>query len=653
MSNTGPFVSMSPNAASAGQNSTSEGRPDPENAPCEAAGEDINLRTVKRYIISDYDTLNPRGLPENWVMIRHDSGIMLYLHQLTRVVTLSRPFTIGSESIRCQQIPMFAIPCLNYLQRKANETACSDGSMQSQNYTSKPAKEESATRSQVVEEDGSTAQVTKASPPSPIEGLGEDEADDEEDGSDGGDSEKEEGELTSDEDDEMVNADDYDGPPPSKRPLLSEEMSENSDTDGKADGDGLVLEESTYAGQKETMAKRTSRIKRKVYNDMENAKLLSPEEVREYCRKLFNFHEENAVAFRNRWERLRFYRMKKANRKTTTTTTVAGTGDGTDDPEACAMRQRAKERVLSLIGKSPVCVLHEYCQNVLRVQVTFKPSVVEHDKLLFRYAVVVNDVTYPTGSGSSKKAARSEAARLALLELLPEYKELWDARTQNTSHASESSANALPDADLEAFRSIGITDKQVYELTSANRLSCASPYTIFCEYIKRHCIPEGDVQSKMTPLGRNRHRFELSLGEFNVKVQCRNKRIGRHHAAQQMLALLHPQLKTWADLLELYGPNSKPDKKCDSEAILDAQARNSSSVKTGLIRLLRAKMLELSEQWENNEDAKRKGKFSVSPYNLPVISFHPDSTTTTYSSTPIDQPSSPSLTPCESSEPQN
>lgn len=61
--------------------------------------------------------------------------------------------------------------------------------------------------------------------------------------------------------------------------------------------------------------------------------------------------------------------------------------------------------------------------------------------------------------------------------------------------------------------------------------------------------------------------------------------------------MLHPQLETWADLLALYGPNSKPDKKCDNGAIQDAQTRGPNAVKTSLIRLLKAKMLELSEQW--------------------------------------------------------
>lgn len=61
--------------------------------------------------------------------------------------------------------------------------------------------------------------------------------------------------------------------------------------------------------------------------------------------------------------------------------------------------------------------------------------------------------------------------------------------------------------------------------------------------------------------------------------------------------MLHPQARTWADILELYGPNTKPDRRSNNEAILDAQTRHSNSVKTGLIRLLKSKMLEIGKQW--------------------------------------------------------
>lgn len=99
--------------------------------------------------------------------------------------------------------------------------------------------------------------------------------------------------------------------------------------------------------------------------------------------------------------------------------------------------------------------------------------------------------------------------------------------------------------------------------------------------------------------------------ESPFQVPCRNKREGRHLASQELLALLHPEAKTWADILLLYGPGSKPDKRSDSDAILDAQTQRSNSgshqrtnnngspvsVKTSLIRLLKTKMMELADQW--------------------------------------------------------
>ncbi|KAL5965025.1 Gamma-tubulin complex component 3 [Taenia solium] len=265
--------------------------------------------------------------------------------------------------------------------------------------------------------------------------------------------------------------------------------------------------------------------------------------------------------------------------------------------EDSSMEQRAKERIFRLFDKSPICILHEYCQSVLHVQSTFKPLVIENDKQLFHYAVVINNVTYPTGSGNSKKLARSEAARLALFEILPEYKAFFEEKKQSGSLTVESSGSILSEADLDLFREVSVTDRQVYDIVTTRQLNCAAPYTIFGEYVKRHCIPEGDVHSNMSIHGKNNHIYEISVGEHRVQVHCKNKRAGRNYAAQEMLAKLHPQVRTWAELLELYGPNTKPDRRSDNEAILDAQTRHSNSVKTGVIRILKAKMLELSNQW--------------------------------------------------------
>ena len=58
-------------------------------------------------------------LPEGWIQVRHFSGMPVYLHKQTRVVTLSKPYVLGPLSVKSHHIPLGSIPCLNY--RKAKE----------------------------------------------------------------------------------------------------------------------------------------------------------------------------------------------------------------------------------------------------------------------------------------------------------------------------------------------------------------------------------------------------------------------------------------------------------------------------------------------------------------------------------------------------
>lgn len=53
-------------------------------------------------------------LPEGWVKVTHDSGMPLYLHRHSRVCSVSRPYFLGPGSVRKHEIPISAIPCLNY-----------------------------------------------------------------------------------------------------------------------------------------------------------------------------------------------------------------------------------------------------------------------------------------------------------------------------------------------------------------------------------------------------------------------------------------------------------------------------------------------------------------------------------------------------------
>lgn len=49
-------------------------------------------------------------LPDGWIMTFHNSGIPVYLHRESRVVTWSRPYFLGTGSIRVRTV--------NYLHTK-------------------------------------------------------------------------------------------------------------------------------------------------------------------------------------------------------------------------------------------------------------------------------------------------------------------------------------------------------------------------------------------------------------------------------------------------------------------------------------------------------------------------------------------------------
>lgn len=64
-------------------------------------------------------------LPEGWIKVTHNSGLPLYLHKSQRVCTVSKPYFLGPGSVRKHEIPITAIPCLNYrraLDKEATQT---------------------------------------------------------------------------------------------------------------------------------------------------------------------------------------------------------------------------------------------------------------------------------------------------------------------------------------------------------------------------------------------------------------------------------------------------------------------------------------------------------------------------------------------------
>ena len=71
------------------------------------------------------------------------------------------------------------------------------------------------------------------------------------------------------------------------------------------------------------------------------------------------------------------------------------------------------------IGKSPVCVLHEYVQHVLKIAPEYVYRELENPQEPYSCTVVLKGVEYGTGTGSSKKTAKLQAAKATMKVLIP------------------------------------------------------------------------------------------------------------------------------------------------------------------------------------------------------------------------------------------
>ncbi|VDN98003.1 unnamed protein product [Rodentolepis nana] len=282
-------------------------------------------------------------IPQDWEMLLHDSGLTIYYNKVTSVATLSQPFLISLDEVKSTPVPVSALPLLKF---------------QSHNQRPSISFQQSSPSPRENLVDCEVAQGKHHSEP----GGETSEAD-----------KKEEGELTSDEDNDSREG--SVSPLPAKRHCQGGKQSEKS---------------SERTASVKDISEQKSPFKDYVKNHLLNLKVLNPDELRQYC----NLFHNNGLRNRQRFNRSnRLMQML-------------------GDKGSTLFVQKAKERVISNFRKPPISVLHEYCQSVLKVQSHFTSMPSGNDKLPFHYAVVVDNKYYPTGSGSSKKSARSEAGEL-------------------------------------------------------------------------------------------------------------------------------------------------------------------------------------------------------------------------------------------------
>uniref|UniRef100_UPI00358E3C19 microprocessor complex subunit DGCR8 isoform X1 n=1 Tax=Myxine glutinosa TaxID=7769 RepID=UPI00358E3C19 len=411
-------------------------------------------------------------LPDGWISAVHNTGVPVYLHRESRVVTWSRPYFLGAGSIRKHEPPLAAIPCLHY-QRAKEQHFETDKEVVQKEVEEKAKEMTDGERDPVLEEKVPECEEEDA------------------------------GEVL--------------------RTQEGEEKVPESESVEKA-GDGQ---------EKPTFLKRVSA---KVEVCKEES--LSLTDLHKYLSMRFVFEHVAVKKFRTWAERRKFNRDAKrrqaeAERPILPSHQRLITLSLTHNPGR-------KEFVIDPSGKSDVCILHEYMQRVLKVRPEYSFFECENPSEPFGASVLIDGVTYGTGTASSKKLAKNKAARATLETLIPDF-------AKQTSSKDEKE-----DDDLEYFNHIAIDDSRVYELTS--KAGLLSPYQILHECLKRnHGMGDTSVCFEVIPGKNQRSEYVMKCGRHEARGWCKNKRVGKQLASQRVLQLLHPHISTWGSLLRMYG----------------------------------------------------------------------------------------------------
>lgn len=175
---------------------------------------------------------------------------------------------------------------------------------------------------------------------------------------------------------------------------------------------------------------------------------LDVDEFREYCQKVFKFKTIKVMRFKS-WPARRKYTKRTMNERQLNRPTLP---DGTklitlpvfNSEKKNSSSSFRKEWIMNPNGKSFVCILHEYVQHALKKQPSYEFKESENASMPYSATVTINDMKYGTGYGTSKKQAKSHAARNTLEILIPQMK----TKILAESGEDASTAGKVADHDL-------------------------------------------------------------------------------------------------------------------------------------------------------------------------------------------------------------
>lgn len=311
--------------------------------------------------------------------------------------------------------------------------------------------------------------------------------------------------------------------------------------------------------------------------------------LREYCMNLFEFKTVTIRKFKTWADRRKHAQIKKiSQRPSLPESTKLITCSVPKNPSANPLGKASKkEFIMNPAGKSVVCILHEFVQHTGRTQPKYIFQELENVSKPYSATVVINGMEYGRGYGSSKKEAKTEAARASLDILIPDLKNA----AEEEPNRKDSDLN-----DLSFFDNIRIEDPRVSELCL--KAGQYSPYQILVECLRRHHgIKDFDIDTGVKLLKHQKNEYKMKVGDHEAIVICKNKREGKQRAAQAILKQLHPHLNSWGALLKLYGRGScKTPKEKKEEALQITELQNTASSHRpnyAILNKLREEMLKL------------------------------------------------------------
>eukprot|EP00731_Ephydatia_muelleri_P018465 Em0011g505a len=237
-------------------------------------------------------------------------------------------------------------------------------------------------------------------------------------------------------------------------------------------------------------------------------------------------------------------------------------------------------------NKTPVSILHEFCQHYLKTTPEFSLDETSNKQAPFRSAVSVNGIMYGCGAETTKKQAKQVAAQKTLDLFLPGAFN-WGCE-----------AHDVLEKTFEYFSNVNLDDSNVVQMLKQAGLP--SPWEILKEcYQRNQGTLLGELEFSLKPIaGDLTQQFEYTLvcGKANVRGKCTGRREGQQSAAQAMLKELHPYVSSWSTILQMYTDKYSqiPGKKTEPVNISAKPDSLATTTDTDVLQKLRQEMQKLA-----------------------------------------------------------